>query len=1527
MFDHVVLRDFIFRNVTCGIRRIVRSAVAARARDDASDRIDDRKSDRLGLASRAAAFALILGGAVQAENFYWNPSIALLNSGAELHKSANWSQYDNGGGNWPKSAFDDDFSSNTLGTKWNIRKNDNGAGNGTGSGSVDVTTNAKQLTITGKGADVWLTDNQYTAAWRNDITGDFDVSVKVVSQTGTTSDWAKSGILIANDYTNFAAGGCFSVIATPQHGIKVQFDSLNAVGEFDYPTDNGVDPQNTVFPVYLRVARKGGVFYGYYKTVQANPWVLLRTGVPQGTGPNSQIGLFHSSHNTGTAGTAVFDDFQASGDVSANNLDLRFDGTSTTADSNARMTASLTAATLDMTNYSGTFSFGASTLTLSGTKADFSTASTIVAGKGTLAFNAAAGTQVFTPRAGTLFPAITKTGSGTVQIAGQPLKAGVLSMSGGVFDLGSRTNEFTGLNATGGSFTAMGATDTLILTGDADFSGVTGMPASGNVQIRSQSTPSAAKNILFNPGNAAFPNLYLWPIGSTFAARITLPAGTLQVKGNLILRDESLSGGIRGVLDFQSNNANVTVDGNLQHVDNGTGGAPSQQLLMGGGTWTVKGDVSLSLLNAGSADNSTLDLIAPAAAAQTLAVANGTIANVKHSGAGTLNLGTGLVGKSLAQSAGLLNLNGNNVTVTGNISVTNGSSATFIGLGGRTLQAGGTISLNGKSGSLLNLNPGADWSVSATGGISADFAAIAKSAVLSTPDGQATSNCADQGGNTHWFFAPLTTPPSIKTQPVDATVLTGVKADFTVAADGAPTLLYAWRKKGDVAILSSTATLSIVPAASDSGNIYSCNISNNFGNITTNEVKLNVNDPAHITVQPVKTAVVAGTTATFSLFAKGSGKLTFVWKKKGDPTQVPGDSVLTLKAAPASLNGTLWTCTVSNDWGSVLSDEVLLTVNTIPTVVQPPVDVVVLGGQTARFTVSASGTGPLAYQWYKKGDTTKLSQDTVQTVATAAGDDTARYYCVVVNPYGSAASYAAKLTVGVIPVITLESADTTVLAGNPASFKVRATGSATLGYTWLKVGSALPLGSDSVLSFAKTAAADSGSQYYCVVANVYGKDTSFKATLKVVRPPVIATQPRDTAVAAGRKASFSVAATGSDQLLYAWRKKGDTTVLSATAQLDFAAAALADSGTFYTCTITNNYGQAVTREAKLTVVQAALITREPLDVSVGLGKKAVFTVGAIGANPLAFKWRRGADTAGIGKDSTFSLDSVKLSDDGSLFTVIVKNDFGQDTSRSAKLTVLVCDSLFQVAPETLTVDEGQTATLKGKAACSQGWFWSVVSGPAPKLLDPEVENLTVTAPRIKADTVIVYRFTATYGSNTVSKDVAMKIRNAIPDPIFTMPVKAKWNGNAPYAVRPVVTNAAALKLAPNAPPLHFQWYLSISIVDTVQAGDSLTLSQPAQDGILDVTLCLDNGGAVNCAVAQVEINRIAAGLAGRYRALGPVALMGSRLHWNKSGRARVWTWQGRLLWEGRGHAGESAELPAAALRGLWNRDAKLEILP
>lgn len=83
-----------------------------------------------------------------------------------------------------------------------------------------------------------------------------------------------------------------------------------------------------------------------------------------------------------------------------------------------------------------------------------------------------------------------------------------------------------------------------------------------------------------------------------------------------------------------------------------------------------------------------------------------------------------------------------------------------------------------------------------------------------------------------------------------------------------------------------------------------------------------------------------------------------------------------------------------------------------PSITTQPVSQAVAAGQTATFSVAASGTGPLSYQWQKNGtNIIGATGATYTTPATASADNGTTFTVVVSNSVGSVPSNSATLTV------------------------------------------------------------------------------------------------------------------------------------------------------------------------------------------------------------------------------------------------------------------------------------------------------------------------------------------------------------------------------------------------------------------------------------------------------------------------------------------------------------------------------------
>jgi hypothetical protein len=261
-----------------------------------------------------------------------------------------------------------------------------------------------------------------------------------------------------------------------------------------------------------------------------------------------------------------------------------------------------------------------------------------------------------------------------------------------------------------------------------------------------------------------------------------------------------------------------------------------------------------------------------------------------------------------------------------------------------------------------------------------------------------------------------------------------------------------------------------------------------------------------------------------------------------------------------------------------------------PSIATQPGNQSVTVGQTAMFSVTATGTAPLSYQW-KKGGTAiaGATASSYTTPATAIGDNGSTFLVVVSNAAGSQTSTSATLTVtaaATAPAITTQPSNQTVTAGQTATFSVTATGSAPLSYQWKKNGTAIAGATGATYVTPATVIGDNASTFLVVVSNSVGSQTSSAATLTVsavAAAPVITVQPSNQSVTVGQTATFSVTATGSAPLSYQWQKNGTAIAGATGATYVTPATVIGDNASTFLVLVSNSVGSKTSSSATLTV--------------------------------------------------------------------------------------------------------------------------------------------------------------------------------------------------------------------------------------------------------------------------------------------------------------------------------------------------------
>jgi hypothetical protein len=172
-----------------------------------------------------------------------------------------------------------------------------------------------------------------------------------------------------------------------------------------------------------------------------------------------------------------------------------------------------------------------------------------------------------------------------------------------------------------------------------------------------------------------------------------------------------------------------------------------------------------------------------------------------------------------------------------------------------------------------------------------------------------------------------------------------------------------------------------------------------------------------------------------------------------------------------------------------------------PGIASPPQDSTVTVGDTAAFSVTATGDEPLSYRWYFNTNTLLAGQANATLTLTNAQFTNAGGYCVAVsNVAGAVTSTVATLAVvaPAPPAITAQPGSIAAILGESAAWSVTATGTAPLLYQWF-FNTNTPLAGQTNSSLALTNVQPGQDGFYSVrITNAIGAVTSALAKLTVV---------------------------------------------------------------------------------------------------------------------------------------------------------------------------------------------------------------------------------------------------------------------------------------------------------------------------------------------------------------------------------------------------------------------------------------------
>lgn len=421
--------------------------------------------------------------------------------------------------------------------------------------------------------------------------------------------------------------------------------------------------------------------------------------------------------------------------------------------------------------------------------------------------------------------------------------------------------------------------------------------------------------------------------------------------------------------------------------------------------------------------------------------------------------------------------------------------------------------------------------------------------------------------------------PVFLSMPSILAIRSNSSATLTPTVAGTSPFSYRWFKN-DVELSGQTGrSLKLLGQPTTPG-LYKVHVTNSVGETTSAETEVFVDDRLAITIHPVAGGPYeAGDSATLTVETIGSEPKTYQWQLNRKDIIGATDQTLHIPSLDWFNNGN-YRVIVRNRVSSVTSKQTRMSISSPPVFTIHPVDS--KGARRGKITLKskAVGTTKLTYQWRFNGVAIPKATRPNLTLTRLDAVHEGIYDVVVTNPKGSTTSLPANLIVEDAPSIVLHPQPAFVAVGDTLTATVSAAGAPVLTYQWQRNKRNIIGATDQDLILSDAQLANTGS-YRVIVTNDVGKVTSKAATIRVMIPPSIVTNPVNVTIYESQTATFRVKAAGSTPLKYRWLRDG--VQVSTAATLTMKNVALARAGD-YSVEVSNSVGTVTSASATLTVV-------------------------------------------------------------------------------------------------------------------------------------------------------------------------------------------------------------------------------------------------------------------------------------------------------------------------------------------------------
>ena len=461
---------------------------------------------------------------------------------------------------------------------------------------------------------------------------------------------------------------------------------------------------------------------------------------------------------------------------------------------------------------------------------------------------------------------------------------------------------------------------------------------------------------------------------------------------------------------------------------------------------------------------------------------------------------------------------------------------------------------------------------------------------------------------------------------------------------------------------------------------------------------------------------------------------------------------------------------------------------TPPTITTQPRDAVVALGDTVTLSVAATGSAPLAYQWYFGNDPIFGAGNPTLTVLVDFPDAAGDYYVIVSNSSGSVRSRTARISVrDLVPgfyntgvddsggalgdgaidshykiVVNPDSASPDATVENSAAFPI-VTG------PWVANNAASKwIGPRFDTAGAAGAVGVGGDYVYRTTLDLAGFDPA-------------------TVIVTGMWATDNE---GSDIFINGQSTgQKNTTQFTALTPFTISSGFVAGVNSIEFKLNNSAVGYTGLRVDQVRVLANALppgtrpfIITQPQGVTRSVGQTATFSVQANGSAPISYQWYFGADPIPNETRPTLSI-LVEFSDVAGNYSVEVTNPFGSVRSSPAALIVLA-EPVILAQPQSQVVVAGESVTFSvsaiGQPPLSYQWIHNNQDIPGANGTNYAIASVTAS----DAGTYAV-RISNDFGSVT-SSGATLTLAEVVPG-LFNTGVDASGNALPDNSVDPHYT--------------------------------------------------------------------------------------------------------------------------------------------